>query len=311
MHTIELVYYNTGIQVKFFKERVEKNDFEELIVDDVEYDPFFDDEFIESKQITFDDILNGIYDDDFLKSESLRVSFTRTKNMIYYLARSGCWDWFLTLTLSPDRVDRYNLNECSKKLRKHLNNIKNRVAPDMYYLIVPEQHKDGAWHFHGLVGNCPELHMIDSGKREKDGSIIYNWSDYLLGFTTATKVKDTARVSNYICKYITKDICKTVSGRQRYFVSKNAPRAQKYTVDLDWRLHRPYFEWLCENSSYIKKCKNDYCNMYIFETAYFPEELPFDEYPEPQTTEKFEKLLEDFRLSDLGFKKCTLDWSAL
>lgn len=305
MYNIELVYYNSSIHVKFYKNDILNKDdkIAEFGIDEVEKK--YNDKIIECKQIDFDDFLS---DEEYKKSESQRVSFTRTKNSIYHIARSASWDWFLTLTLSPDVVDRYNLDECSKKLRKHLNNIKVRKCPDMYYLIVPEQHKDGAWHFHGLIGGCNDLNFADSGILCDDKS-IYNWLDYKLGFTTATRVQDTARVSSYICKYITKDLCGITVGRQRYFVSKNCPRAEVYVSSLNWRYKQKLFEWLCENSNYIKKNTNAYNEIYYFECEYFPDKLEIEEYIQPAVNNAYEQLCDEWKLFDMGFKKCPLEWS--
>lgn len=307
MHNIELVYYNSSIHVKFYKNDILNKDdkIAEFGIDDVEKK--CSDNIIECKQIDFDEFLN---DEDWKKKEYARTSFLRTKNSIYHIARSASWDWFLTLTLSPDNVDRYNLEECSRKLRKHLNNIKVRKCPDMYYLIIPEQHKDGAWHFHGLIGDCNGLNFADSGLLNKD-AVIYNWLDYNLGFSTATRVQDTARVSSYICKYITKDLCGMAGGRQRYFVSKNCPRAEVYVSNLNCRYKQKLFEWLCENSNYIKKNSNAYNEIYYFECEYFPSELEVEEYIQPSVNIQYEQLVDEFKLSNMGFKKCPLDWSEI
>ena len=45
-----------------------------------------------------------------------------------------------------------------------------------------------AWHFHGLLANCDNLTFNDSGHIDKRGRIIYNLTNYKLGFSTATKV---------------------------------------------------------------------------------------------------------------------------
>lgn len=75
---------------------------------------------------------------------------------IYDIARSDCWEWFLTYTFEQSKVDRYDYSWCSQKMSDWLKNMR-RVCPDMKYIVVPEQHKDGAWHFHGLFKNC-KLH---------------------------------------------------------------------------------------------------------------------------------------------------------
>jgi len=57
---------------------------------------------------------------------SLISSANRAKNTVYNYARGNMWDWFITLTFNQEKVDRYNYDECSKKLRKWLNNVKTK-----------------------------------------------------------------------------------------------------------------------------------------------------------------------------------------
>lgn len=159
-------------------------------------------------------------------------SANRAKNKIFEYGRCCCWEWFVTFTFSKDKVnDRYNYDECSKLIRKWLNN-QRRNAPSLFYLIVPEQHKDGAWHFHGLLSNTGKINFSESG-RKKRGKIIYNMSKWSYGFTTATKVTDTNAVSKYIGKYITKDLCEATKGKHRYFVSANMDKPETSTFFID------------------------------------------------------------------------------
>lgn len=155
-------------------------------------------------------------------------NFNRTKQMVFDYARCGNWDWFITLTFSGDKVDRYDFDECSKKARKWLNN-QRRYAPNLMYLLVPEQHKDGAWHFHGLLANTGDMKFIDSGKKDK-GNPIYNMVKWQFGFTTATKVQDIHKVAKYIGKYITKSLCDITPGKKRYFPSQNLPLPKVSTM---------------------------------------------------------------------------------
>lgn len=155
-------------------------------------------------------------------------NFNRTKQMVFDYARCGNWDWFITLTFSGDKVDRYDFDECSKKSRKWLNN-QRRYAPNLMYLLVPEQHKDGAWHFHGLLANTGDMKFIDSGKKDK-GNPIYNMVKWQFGFTTATKVQDIHKVAKYIGKYITKSLCDITPGKKRYFPSQNLPLPKVSTM---------------------------------------------------------------------------------
>lgn len=189
-------------------------------------------------------------------------SLNRTKNKIYTYARCIKWDWFVTFTFSQEKVDRYDYDECSRLVRRWLNN--QRVnAPDLRYLVVPEQHKDGAWHFHGLLANTGKMKFSDSGKRDKKGKVIYNMSKWSKGFSTATAVTDVFKVSKYIGKYITKELCEITKGKQRYFVSQNMPDPEESVFFIDENIEdfKEFLSTLTDSLglevSHISTCKND------------------------------------------------------
>lgn len=160
------------------------------------------------------------------------TSLNRTKNNIVNIARANEWLYFLTYTFNPHLIDVFDLEECKKKLQKHLNNLRTRKCPDMYYLSVPEQHKSGAWHFHLLIGGNVE--SINNSMEIVPSRIndIYNVNSWKWGFSTATKVKDTKRVSSYICKYITKSLT-LYNGKNRYFASQNCKKGIVEYMNID------------------------------------------------------------------------------
>lgn len=201
------------------------------------------------------------------KAESVRVSASRCKNNLYYIARSNVWEWFVTLTIAPsDRIDRYDYDECSAKVRKWFNHLKERKAPDLYYLIVPEQHKDGAWHYHALIGGADGLTFVDSGHVDKDsGEMIWNFEDWKYGFSTATKVQSTQRVSSYISKYITKDLCRATKGKHRFWASKTCQRASVEDYLVDGEELVKYRQTLMENMSYKSAVDTAYFRVEYFE----------------------------------------------
>ena len=166
---------------------------------------------------------------------SARNSLNRTKQNIYKYSRQANWEFFITLTFDESKVNRYDYDECMSKANKWFNNQKSRKAPDLKYLFVPEQHKDGAWHIHGIISNVGEMSFVDSGRvaigekayRRSDvnskGTTIYNLSGWKFGFSTATKVRDKYAVASYITKYITKDLCASTFQKKRYYRSRNIP----------------------------------------------------------------------------------------
>lgn len=218
-------YPNGNIQARVFDDSVRENFEKPIKREKYEIEPFTYTKVLSTKYETKEEI-------EQKQEKSKYNSYTRCKNMIYTYARCVNWEWFITLTISPDSMDRYDFDICSKCVRRWLNNQRNRFAPDLKYLIVPEQHKDGAWHFHGLLADTGDMEFIDSGRVQGD-DVIYNLSRYKYGFTTATKVKDVNRVSKYIGKYITKTLCANTTGKQRYFISQNIPKPIETNMILE------------------------------------------------------------------------------
>ena len=69
-------------------------------------------------------------------------SLNRTVNQIYTISRANKWEYFITLTIDPKKLDNTDFNLVSEKLNIWTNNLKKRYAPDLKYIIVPELHTD-------------------------------------------------------------------------------------------------------------------------------------------------------------------------
>lgn len=172
-----------------------------------------------------DDELNN--DDDELRDVSGECA-KRARQRVWDIARANHWDWFCTLTLDPACVDRFDYSSVVDALKSF---TKSLHYYNCDWLIVPEQHKSGAWHFHGLIrGNPP----MSKGKVLKDGTVIYNLDNYHLGFTSLSRVKNEQSVATYITKYLTKEM-EVPKGRKRYWFSRglNQPRFVYSTLPSD------------------------------------------------------------------------------
>lgn len=161
------------------------------------------------------------------QKRSVASSLNRTKQAIYGIARANCWDYFLTLTFDRSITDSSDYDLVVKRVGKWLNNIRQRYCSDLYYLIVPELHADREhWHLHGLLGGCDGLRLTDSGHKDAQGRTIYNLENWKYGFSTVTEIGDMSRVSSYITKYITKDLCEVTKDKRRYLASRNCLSAK-------------------------------------------------------------------------------------
>ena len=179
----------------------------------------------------------------------------RAVQRVYDLARSNNFEWFITLTLSPDVVNRYDYEACADCIKKFTKWLGVRGGK---WVMVAENHKDGAYHFHGLVtGNlCPVLAINPhTGELMKDkrGRQIYNIGVYPYGFSNATRIDDAGKVSNYVSKYINK--CHGVpKGKKRYWASRNLQEPKIEYTDMTVTEYGEIFN----SSDWSKVIESDY-----------------------------------------------------
>ena len=200
---------------------------------------------------------------------SLACSISRTINNIYSISRSNDWEYFVTLTFNPKKVNSFDYDEVSKKLSQWIKNFKRRYAPDLKYIFVPELHKSGRFHFHGLIANIGSLDLIDSGKKSK-GKVIYNLGNYKLGFSTATEIVDIKKTCSYFTKYITKDLCSTTFGKKRYWKSTNLDNPIEHTYVLEPSEVDTLIESVANKITYSKQVE---CVGYNLTTTYYELEI--------------------------------------
>lgn len=139
-------------------------------------------------------------------------SMRRARAQLRRLALSNEFEYFVTLTLDSAKIDRYDGEAVTRALSRWCNDMVKRHG--LRYVLVPERHKDGAFHFHGFMAGG--LEAVDSGIRW-DGRPVYNLPQWRYGFTTAQRLygEYSAAVS-YCCKYIGKQEGQRPLGRWYY-----------------------------------------------------------------------------------------------
>lgn len=152
-----------------------------------------------------------------------------TRNKIFDIASSNEFNYFITLTYSADKADRYSFTECSKKVRVFMNHFRCEHAgdcPNFKYLLIHEQHKDGAYHYHGLIylEDIGSLRLADV-QPKKCSYPVYNWARWKNGFSTVTPIGNLEACRNYILKYISKNIDEDyVKGQRHFYYSQNCQK---------------------------------------------------------------------------------------
>ena len=185
----------------------------------------------------------------------LENNICRAKSRIYEIAMCNKWSHFMTGTIDPQKHDRYDLPGFRKKLNSFIKNQRVRVpAPDLKYLIIPEQHKDGAWHFHGLLNGINPKMLTDFGPQVPSNirSKYRNYHAYseTFGYCSVGEIQNQEAVAAYVTKYITKEMAKTniELGNHLYYCSKGLKRAEKIK---EGRLRTSPKSWDFENE-YVK-----------------------------------------------------------
>ena len=166
--------------------------------------------------------------------DKLRESISRTRSTVRELALCNSWDWFCTFTLSPEKYDRNDLEKFRKDFSGWVKNLNYQRSLNIRYLLVPEQHKDGAWHMHGLFSGIPSdmlvpFSLVDNVPINLVKNGYYNFPAYQkkFGFCSLGAVRNNEAVAAYITKYISKDLANSDVGLNKhlYYASKGLNRS--------------------------------------------------------------------------------------
>lgn len=191
-------------------------------------------------------------------AEDLERARRRARAAVADLGRANAFRYFVTLTLDSSRIDRYDEGITVKELRRWLSHQVQRRG--LVYVLVPERHKNGAIHFHGLINDA--LPLLDSGtvkppeggkpRRPRSaaqraawldggGQVCYNIPSWQYGFSTALELYgDYRKAVAYVCKYIGKDSEK-IGGRW-YYSGGNLKRPTASYSDIDYDALRAEFD---------------------------------------------------------------------
>lgn len=190
--------------------------------------------------------------------ESVSRSRRRAAAKLRDIALCTPFRYFVTLTLSPDQIDRYDIGAVVGRMRTWLDNRVRRNG--LSYVLVPELHKDGAVHFHGFF-NSADVGLIDSGTLDMDGwraprkprsqkererfladgaRVVYNIGDWSFGFTTAIEIYGNyAAAVGYCCKYLGKQSTK-IGGRWYYSGGRLGSPDVEYSDEDYWTIRERY-----------------------------------------------------------------------
>lgn len=153
----------------------------------------------------------GAKSDDYLlddekeqNTEKLDNNLCRAKTRVRELALCNDWSHWCTITLNKNKMNRYDLDGYIKKLGEWISHYNRKYNTKLKYILIPEQHEDGAWHMHGLMNGLSPDSLI----KNKHGYLDMPFYAERFGWISLDPVKDKLRISSYISKYISKDVMK-------------------------------------------------------------------------------------------------------
>ena len=165
------------------------------------------------------------------EGENMLRSMRRARAKLRRLALANDFQYFVTLTLDASKIDRYDGQAVVIALSRWADNMVRRCG--LRYILVPELHKDGAFHFHGFLSG-DGLKVVDSWVKW-DNRTVFNLPQWGFGFSTAQELYgDYHAAVGYCCKYIGKQDGQRPLGRW-YYSGGRLREPDKVYADLDYR----------------------------------------------------------------------------
>lgn len=239
---------------------------------------------------------------------SRESAISRSKRRLREYAECNSFTHFVTITYDSAKCDRYSYNDCVKNIRRRLKTYK-QYNKDFIYLIVFEEHTKGGYHLHGLFGgiNSKDLILFREEdfeklptyitKKLKKGEKVYYLKQLQAktGYCTLTPIKDKARCTTYISKYMTKHPVYS-DFNYLYFNSKGLKRPYTYPIEkIDFSQFAKQFHTQYYNGDYVKSIEIDLHDLTVEQYDFLKntiKELPdsFEIY-KIKLYKKWEKLL--------------------
>lgn len=198
-----------------------------------------------------------LYDDEDDEQECAKIgdrfssSVSRAKNAILGYGKCNDWDYFVTFTLDRFKYDRFNLDKWRKDFSQYIRDLRKKKGYDLQYLLIPERHKDGAWHMHGLMSGIPwdDLTKFDISKHPlklvQGGYRFYQGITDKFGFNSFGKLRNRDAAAAYCLKYAGKGFAlqDMDAGTHLYYASHGLKKPEKIVdSQVSCYLTKPDFE---------------------------------------------------------------------
>lgn len=135
----------------------------------------------------------------------LQNNVIRAKSRVTELALCNPWEYFVTLTVADKSEngtehDRTNLDDYVKSLGQWISHFNRKYNASLKYILIPEEHKAGGWHMHGLLHDIPDAALV----KNEHGYLDLPFYRARFGWVSLSAIRDKKRCARYITKYVTK-----------------------------------------------------------------------------------------------------------
>ena len=158
-------------------------------------------------------------------------ALSRARSMLLQYALCNKWDYFITVTVNPDRFHREDLPAIRKYLSQWFRDYRKEWGA-IKYVLVPELHKKGGWHFHGFISGIAPQHITRFVAGIHPFRLVhgdyYNFPrlSQAIGFVSLSPVLNPIGAAFYMTKYITKDIAVSGYYDHLYYVCRGLNTAR-------------------------------------------------------------------------------------
>lgn len=142
----------------------------------------------------------------------LQNNVIRAKSRVTELALCNPWEYFVTLTVADKSEngtehDRSDLDAYVKSLGQWISRFNRKYGASLKYILIPEEHKAGGWHMHGLLHDVPDAALV----KNEHGYLDIPFYRARFGWVSLSAIRDKKRCARYITKYVTKTFCEVGS----------------------------------------------------------------------------------------------------
>ena len=186
------------------------------------------------QKAAFENELNAVTDSELLpfslfpdtnvKTGRSASSVSRLKSRVQELILSNNWNCFVTFTLDKAKRNRDSI-DAFEALTRHLKYIRQTRCPELRFMLLLEQHRNGGYHGHALM-YLPADFIADEFIINANG--YFEWVDISsrFGFMSIKPYDGTLRACNYVTKYVTKDlipgrVLRSSKGLNKAYVIRN------------------------------------------------------------------------------------------